>query len=512
MRGVTTTPGPAHPRDAADAVGAEPTGTPHHHGAPPSPEGLSLGRASQVREGSRVVIIGGGPGGYEAALVAAQLGASVTLVERQGLGGAAVLTDVVPSKTLIATAEWMNVTENAAELGIRPVSPGASGGYAVDLARVNQRVVELARAQSADIRTRLEREGVRVLDGSGRLDGPARVLVESDGTTEAIDADVILIATGARPRVVRGAEPDGERILTWTQLYGLTELPERLVVVGSGVTGAEFASAYRSLGSAVVLVSSRDRVLPGQDDDAAELIEGVFRRRGMEVMSGSRAVAARRSGDGVVVELADGRTAHGSHCLMAVGAVPNTASLGLEEAGVEVSDSGYVQVDRVSRTTARGVYAAGDCTGVLPLASVAAMQGRIAMWHALGDAVSPLQLANVASTIFTAPEIATVGLSEEQVRSSASPGTVTSLPLARNARAKMLGIGEGFVKVFAQEGSGVVLGGVVVGPRASELIFPITLAVAHRLTVDQVALAFTVYPSLTGSIAEAARVLHQSAD
>lgn len=499
-------------------MGSRPPGAPplqgaHQHGAPPSPEGLSLGRASGVRGGSRVVIVGGGPGGYEAALVGAQLDAHVTLVERQGLGGAAVLTDVVPSKTLIATAEWMTLTEDAAELGIRAVGSGVDGNFAVDLARVNERVVELARAQSDDIRSRLEREGVRVLDGTGRLEGPRRVRVErAGGATESVDADVVLLATGAHPRLLPGAPPDGERILTWTQLYALTELPERLVVVGSGVTGAEFASAYRSLGCDVVLVSSRDRVLPGEDEDAAELIEGVFRRRGMEVMSRSRAKAARREGDGVLVELADGRTVTGSHCLLAVGAVPNTADLGLETAGVRLTGSGHVQVDRVSRTTAHGVYAAGDCTGVLPLASVAAMQGRIAMWHALGDAVSPLQRSTVASTIFTAPEIATVGVSEAQVRSGEVPGTVTSLPIARNARAKMLGIREGFVKVFAHDGSGVVLGGVVVAPRASELIFPITLAVAHRLTVDQVALAFTVYPSLTGSIAEAARVLHQAGE
>lgn len=488
------------------------------HAVPPSPDPLSLGRASRVREGSRVVIIGGGPGGYEAALVASQLEARVTLVERQGLGGSAVLTDVVPSKTLIATAEWMTITETAAELGIRPAAgwpePAPGGGaYAVDLGRVNARVRELAQAQSDDIRARLEREGVRILDGIGRLAAPGRVAVEgADGGSEVLDADIVLLATGAHPRVLPDAQPDGERILTWTQLYGLTELPERLVVVGSGVTGAEFAGAYRSLGSEVVLVSSRDQVLPGQDADAAALIEAVFRRRGMEVLSRSRAAAARRTRDGVVVELADGRTVEGSHCLVAVGAIPSTQGLGLEEAGVALTPAGHIRVDRVSRTTVRSIYAAGDCTGVLPLASVAAMQGRIAMWHALGDAVAPLQLSTVAQTVFTAPEIATVGVAEAAIHAGEVRGTVTTLPLARNPRAKMLGIGEGFVKVFAQAGSGVVLGGVVVGPRASELIFPLTMAVTHRLTVDQVSLAYTVYPSLTGSIAEAARTLHQTVE
>lgn len=470
----------------------------------------------QIQSGTKVVIVGGGPGGYESALVASQLGAQVCLIERAGVGGSAVLTDVVPSKTLIATAEVMTMVEHARTKGI--VLPGGGGldigdALGADLARVNFRVLKLASAQSVDIRTRLVDVGVQLIDGSGAVEAPDRVLVTTgDGGTETIEADVILLAVGAHPRMLDSAMPDGERILTWTQLYGLATLPERLVVVGSGVTGAEFAGAYRALGSEVVLVSSREHVLPGQDADAAALIEAVFRRRGMEVLSRSRAAAARRTPDGVAVDLADGRTVEGSHCLIAVGAVPNTDGIGLDAAGVARTPAGYIQVDRVSRTTARGVYAAGDCTGLLPLASVAAMQGRIAMWHALGDAVAPLQLSTVASTIFTAPEIATVGIAETDITSGDVPGTVTTLPLARNARAKMLGIREGFIKVFAQAGSGVVLGGVVVGPRASELIFPITLAVAHRLTVDQVALAFTVYPSLSGSIAEAARVLHQAGD
>ncbi|MBC7290609.1 MAG: NAD(P)H-quinone dehydrogenase [Actinotalea sp.] len=467
------------------------------------------------RQATRVVVVGGGPGGYEAALVARRAGAEVTLVEEHGLGGAAVLTDVVPSKTLIATAEWMTIAERAPELGIRdggvPLdrehTPHRS--HQVDLARVNARVVELAAAQSRDITARLEQVGVRVVDGRGRLDGPERVVVAGhDGGSETLEADVVLLATGATPRTLPDAMPDGERILTWTQLYDLTELPERLVVVGSGVTGAEFAGAYNALGSQVVLVSSRDRVLPGEDADAAELIEDVFRQRGMEVMSRSRAQSAVRTDDGVLVTLADGRTVEGTHCLMAVGSVPSTADLGLESAGVRTTRSGHIDVDRVSRTSARGVYAAGDCTGVLPLASVAAMQGRIAMAHALGDAVVPLDLQVVAANIFTAPEIATVGASQRTLEESGVRFRTSMLELARNPRAKMLGMHDGFVKLFAHATTGIVLGGVVVAPRAGELVFPITLAVAQRLTADDVAQSFTVYPSLSGSIAEVARTLH----
>jgi dihydrolipoamide dehydrogenase len=465
-----------------------------------------------MRGVDRVVIVGGGPGGYESALVAAQLGAEVTVVESAGLGGSAVLTDCVPSKTLIATAELMADMEEAAELGISFAASGdgAIGAATVDLARVNKRVKALAQAQSSDIERRLVRDGVRFLRGRGRLDGPHRVVAElAAGGEVSLDADAILIATGASPRVQDSALPDGERILTWEQVYDLDEVPERLIVVGSGVTGAEFAGAYNALGVDVVLVSSREHVLPGEDADAARVIEEVFTRRGMTVLSRSRMASVTRHGDAVTVTLTDGRDVEGSHCLLAVGSVPNTRGLGLEEAGVRLGERGFIDVDKVSRTSVRSVYAAGDCTGVLMLASVAAMQGRIAMWHVLGDAVTPLDLDTVSSNVFTAPEIATVGCSQAAVDSGQIEAEVVTLPLAGNARAKMQGVRDGFVKLFSRPGTGIVVRGVVVAPRASELIHPVAIAVAERLTVDQLAHAFTVYPSMSGSLAEAARRLHR---
>ncbi|MGI8645952.1 MAG: NAD(P)H-quinone dehydrogenase [Nocardioides sp.] len=461
---------------------------------------------------SRVVIVGGGPGGYESALVAAQLGAEVTVVDTDGLGGSAVLTDCVPSKTLIATSELMTEVGGAAELGVNfhDHEGDAATTVAVDLGMVNERVKRLAAQQSADIASRLDREDVRVVHGRGRLDGPERVVVTTDdGGEQTLDADAILVATGAAPRTLPSAQPDGERILTWEQVYDILEVPDKLVVVGSGVTGAEFASAYLALGIDVTLVSSRDRVLPGEDADAAGVLEEVLTRRGMNVLSKSRMESVTRSSDTVTVTLTDGRTVEASHCILALGSVPNTTDLGLEGAGVELAGGDFVAVDRVSRTSARGVYAAGDCTGVLMLASVAAMQGRIAMWHFLGDAVAPLDLKKVSSNVFTSPEIATVGWSQQAVDAGEIQVEAVTLQLAGNPRAKMQGVRDGFVKLFARPGTGIIVGGVVVGPRASELIHPVSLAVAESLTVDQLAHAFTVYPSLSGSVAEAARRLHR---
>lgn len=459
-----------------------------------------------------VVIIGDGPGGYEGALVARQLGADVTLVSSGEIGGSAVLTDCVPSKTLIATAEAIDEAAASGYLGVRiNGQPADKADFSVDLATVNTRVMELARAQSNGIRASLEAAGVQVMKGRGQLTHHDAVTVTTNddaANVQSLPADFILIATGARPRVLPEAMPDGERILTWEQVYNLTELPEHLIVVGSGVTGAEFASAFHALGSEVTLVSSRDQVLPGEDHDAARVLEDVFERRGLHVKARTRAIKAECKGNTVTVTLNDGSSIDGTHVLMAVGSLPNTENLGLENAGVATDDRGFITVDRVSRTSARHIYAAGDCTGVNMLASVAAMQGRIAMYHALGDAVSPLEASAVSSTIFTEPEIATVGLQERDLEKGEFRGEHIMLPLRTNARAKMHGHRDGFVKLFARKGSHIVAGGVIVAPNASELIHSITLAVDNRLTVDQLAQAFTVYPSLSGSIAEAARRLH----
>ena len=440
-------------------------------------------------------------------MVGAQLGAQVTIVERAGMGGSAVLTDVVPSKTLIATADAMRRVVGAREFGI---STGEDTTTAVaDLSVVNARLLALAKDQSSDIHVGLERVGVRVVIGEGRLlDSSTVQVTRADGSIETIESDALLLSVGAHPRELPTAVPDGERIFNWTQVYNMNEIPEHLIVIGSGVTGAEFASAYNLLGAKVTLVSSRDRVLPGEDADAAEVLEEAFKRNGVNVVAQARAEAVVRDGDKVLVTLGDGRVLEGSHCLVAVGSIPNTADIGLEAAGIQLTESGHIKVDGVSRTTATNVYAAGDCTGVFALASVAAMQGRIAMAHLLGDSVKPLKLNEVSSNIFTSPEISTVGVTQRMVAEGKYQADIIKLDLATNARAKMMNIDQGFVKIISRRGSGTVIGGVVVAPRASELIFSIALAVHNKLHVDDVAETFSVYPSLSGSISEAARRLH----
>jgi dihydrolipoamide dehydrogenase len=461
-----------------------------------------------------IVIIGGGPGGYEAALAGRQLGAKVTLIEANGVGGNAVLTDVVPSKTLIATAEAANRVSHASNLGIYFALDGKTvkPQMKVDLGAVNRRLLDLAEAQSKDMLAHLVSEGVHVIRGRGRLDGNHHVIItHENGQEERIEAKTIIVAVGAHPRELPDAKPDGQRIFSWTQLYSLDKLPDHLIVVGSGVTGAEFASAYASLGVEVTLISSRDMVLPNNDIEAAQVIENVFRRKGMHIRNKSRADKVVNTGEGVEVTLSTGEIIKGSHCLMAVGAIPNTEGLGLEEAGIQLTESGHVVVNKVSRTARANVYAVGDCTTFMPLASISAMNGRTAVFHTMGDVAAPTNMRNVASNVFTSPEIAQVGWTEKDVQDGLVSGFVEKIDLTQNPRGKMLGLQDGFVKLICSTG-GTVIGGLIVAPRASDLIYPIAIAVENRLTVDQVSKTFTVYPALTGSISDAARALHRPSE
>lgn len=464
---------------------------------------------------ARIVILGGGPAGYEAALVAAGLGATVTIVTDEGLGGNSVLWDCVPSKALIVAAEAMGWFDAAHRMGVHasPGGPPPEDRTVVDLPHLGRHVLALGASQSRDIETTVAAAGVTVLRGRGRISGEREVTATCPGgDVQVLQADHVLLATGSRARVLPFFVPDGDRVLVGQQVYALPAVPEHLIVVGSGATGAEFAHAFRRFGAQVTLVSSRDLILPTEDPDAAEVIEEVFERRGMRILRRARAARCDTDGGQVTIGLEDGREVVGSHVLFTVGQVPNTAGLGLEDCGVRPGPHGGIEVDAVGRTSQRWLYAAGDVVGNTMLASVAAMQGRTAMWHALGAAVQPLRRDSIAATIFTDPEVATVGWNATDAQQAGFQTVTARLDLRRNPRAKMADATDGFVKLHAMAGSGTVVGGVVVARRASELIQPIALAVQQRLSVAQLARTVTVYPSMSGSVAECARLLMDRLD
>jgi dihydrolipoamide dehydrogenase len=448
----------------------------------------------------RFVIIGGGPAGNTAATVAATLGGDVTLVERDLVGGAAHLRDCIPSKAMIATGNELRELDRARLMGL------AAEGR-LDHAALSERITSIEERLHRGITTLLESQGVRILSGTGRLKGPHEVVVDTAGGVEELEADAVLLATGSRPRIPEWAPVDGERVLTTRDSYPPPVVPEHLVVVGSGVTGVEFTHMFSALGSAVTLIVSRQQVLPNHDNEAAAVLEDEFLRRGVQLYKGARASTIVRDGDAVRVECTDGRTATGSHAVLAIGSIPNSDGLALDAAGVEVDEAGYVPVNHHNQSNVPHVYAAGDLAGKLPLSSVAAMQGRKIAEHVMGLHTREhrhLDYDKAPSAIFTDPEIADVGLAEVDAFASGRKVRVTKVPFSANAKALIDGDPRGFVKIISDPATGVVLGGSIVGRHAAELISVLALAVTNNLTVTDIVDSLLVHPALAESLADAA--------
>jgi dihydrolipoamide dehydrogenase len=449
----------------------------------------------------RFVIIGGGPAGVQSATYAARLGAEVTLVERDVIGGSANLWDCIPSKAMIATGGVMSLARRAEGMGLSELEAK------LDFEGLRERIGTIEEGLCQSVTNLLVSQGVRVIRGTGRFKGPHEVVAETDDGAVELAADAVLLSTGSRPRVPEWCQPDGERILVTRDAYPPAELPRHLVVVGSGVTGVEFVHMFRSFGSEVTLIVSRQQVLPQKDAEVAAALEDDFLRRGVRLFKGARATAIERAGDEVVVRCDDGRSATGSHALLAIGSIPNSEHLGLEAAGVEVDGGGYVQVNHHCQSNVAHVYAAGDLSGKLPLASVASMQGRKVAEHVMGLHTRQhrhLDYEKAASAIFTEPEIADVGLAEAEAFAIGRKIRVTKVPFASNARALIDGDPRGFVKIVSDPATGVVLGGSIVGRGAAELISVLALAVTANLKVNDIVESLLVHPALAEALADAA--------
>ena len=449
----------------------------------------------------RFVVIGGGPGGHEAASTAARLGAEVTLIERDIVGGAAHLWDCIPSKAMIATGDALNQLRRAPDMGLAEVHAS------LDFDALRARIVRIEDRLEDAVSDLLRSQGVRLIAGTGRLVGSHEVAVTgADGSDEVIEADTIVLATGSRPRIPDWAPIDGERVLTTRHAYPPSELPEHLVVVGSGVTGVEFVHMFSAFGCEVTLIVSRQQVLPQKDPEVAAVLEENFLDRGVDLMKGARAEAIEVTGDSVVVRCDDGRSATGSHVLLCIGSIPNSEGLGLEEVGVEF-DGGYVVVDHNCKSSVGHIYAAGDLSGKLPLSSVATKQGRKIAEHAMGLHAAPhrhLDYEKAASAIFTDPEIADVGLAEADAFAEGRKVRVTKVPFSASAKALINDDPRGFVKIVTDPATGVVLGGSIVGRHAAELISVIALAVTAGLKVIDLAESLLVHPALAEALSEAA--------
>ncbi len=449
------------------------------------------------------VIIGGGPAGVEAAATASRNGAQVTLIEREIIGGAANLWDCIPSKAMIATGGVRSLARRSVTLGMELHYENP------DLEVLRARMTMISERLSSSTERQLRGQGVTILRGAGRLVGDHQVAVQVEGeeVERLLVADAILLATGSTPRIPEWAVVDGDRILTTRQAYPPPVIPEHLIVIGSGVTGVEFVHLFRSFGSRVSLVVSRQQVLPQKDPEVAAALETDFLETNVSLIKGARAIDIRRTESGVSVYCEDGRVVGGSHALLAIGSVPSSAALGLDSAGVDVNDAGYVAINHHCQTNVPHIYAGGDLSGRLQLASVAAMQGRKIAEHVVGLHTRNhrhLDYDKAASAIFTEPEIADVGLAEAEAFALGQKIRVTKVPFAVNAKAMIDGDPRGFVKLVSDPNTGVVLGGSIVGAHAAELISVIALAVQANLRVDDISDALFVHPALADVIAAAA--------
>lgn len=447
---------------------------------------------------TRFLVVGGGPAGTQAATTAATQGAAVTVIEKDIVGGAAHLWDCIPSKTMAASALRQTSVRNAVKLGLIN-DPGK-----VSTEVLGDRIAEITADINANWVELLMSQHVEMVLGTGRFTGPNTVVAETMEGERLLRFDKALISTGSYPRIPDWAPVDGKRVLISRDVYDLDAVPEHVVVIGSGVTGVEFTHIFESMGSKVSLVVSRQQILPHRDPEVAAVLEEDFLERGIRLVIGARAEAIDVTEDGVSVRCDDGRVVSGSHTLLAVGSIPLSDGLGLDEAGVELDAGGHIVVDEFQRTSAGHIYAAGDVTGQMPLSSVASMQGRKIARHALGLPVQPLDYRKVAEAIFTEPEIASVGLVEVEAAAEGRKVRTTKVPFTSNARSVLQHFTRGFVKVTSDPATGVVLGGTIVGHRASELIGVIALAVQAGVTAQVLVETLMVHPSMTEAITDAA--------
>ncbi len=449
-----------------------------------------------------LAIIGSGPGGYVAAIRAAQWGLKTLVIEKDGfLGGTCLHVGCIPTKVLLHHAEVYDSIRNAAELGIE-VSEFRLNWPAV-LARKEKIVAKHAKG----IQFLFRKHKVDTMQGWGRWAGPGKVTVENAGTTSEVEATNIMFATGSEARALPGVEFDGKVVLGNREILHLPAVPRRLIIVGAGAVGVEFASIFRSFGSEVTLLEMLPRIVPLEDEDVSAELERAFRKRGIQVFTEARVGSVKRHGSEGVVEFTDkagaAQTLAAEHVLVAIGRVPQTGNLGLEKSRARI-ERGFVQVGPSSETDEPHLYAIGDIVAGMPqLAHAASMEGILAVGKIAGKEVPVLQRARIPNATYCEPQIGSIGLTERQAREAGHAVKIGKFPFAANSKASILGHTEGFVKVVAEEKYGEILGVHIIGTQATEILAEPMAALQLEATVDDMLFAVHAHPTLWEAIGEA---------
>ncbi len=447
-----------------------------------------------------IAVLGGGPGGYVAALRAAQLGAAVCLVEQDELGGVCLNKGCIPTKALLASAEVYAKARRAEEFGV------CLSGLGFDWGKIQARSGAVVRRLRQGLERLLRGRGVEVLRGRGELVGEGELVVHTpDGAQQTVRARAVIVATGSLPGELSQASFDGQVVLNSDHALALRELPKRLVIVGAGVVGCEFACLFSAFGVEVTLVELLPRILPMEDSRISAALAAALRKCGVRIYTGTALQGVERRAEGAVATLEEGTELLADALLVAVGRVPRSQGLGLEELGVEL-ERGALAVDEAMRTSLPWLYAIGDVTAKTFLAHAASAQGVVAAERILNASERELNYRAIPSCIFTIPEVASIGYTEDELKERGMEYTVGQFPLGASGRAVALGEGEGFVKLLAAP-DGTLLGAHIIGPHATEMIAPVALAMQAGLGAEEVADAVQAHPTMAEAVVEAAAAI-----
>ncbi len=451
-----------------------------------------------------LVIIGGGPGGYVAAIRAAQLGFRVALVEAKHLGGVCLNWGCIPTKALLRNAEVVRLLGEGKTFGF------SVEGVEVDYAAAVRRSRKVSARLVKGVALLMRKNGIEVIEGRGRLADAQTVVVQlNEGGERRLEGRFIILATGARARLIPGLEADGERILTARHALERRTLPKSAIIIGAGPIGLEFATVWRSYGVPVTVVEMMPHLLPAEDEEAAEVLARALKRQKVKVMTSTRVEAVEPTAEGVRVQVggAKGEQAlEAEIALVAIGVRPNSEELGLETVGVE-TERGWVKVDGHMRTTVPHIFAIGDLNGLMPLAHAASAQGILAVETMAGMERPPFDRLAVPRGTYTSPQVASFGLSEAQAREAGYEVRVGTFPFLPNGKALALGETQGFVKIVADAQSRKLLGAVIVGPEATELLPEVVLAYREGLSPEAIATTIHAHPTLNEALMEAAHAV-----
>jgi dihydrolipoamide dehydrogenase len=449
-----------------------------------------------------VTVIGAGPGGYVAAIRAAQLGLRVALVEKEHLGGVCLNWGCIPTKALLRTAEVISLLGEGKEFGF------TVDGFQADLCAAVDRSRKVSERLVKGVDTLMRKNQIDVVMGEGVLGAATEVNVSlGDGTVRALETRNVIIATGGRARSIPGVTPDGEWIMTYREAIVLRDLPASVVIIGAGPIGMEFAHIWQTYGAEVTVVEMLPRVLPLEEEEASAVVERAFKRRKVRLLTGTRVDGIQTAAHGVQVRVSSEKEGEqvleAERALIAIGVRPNVENLGLDALGVQV-DRGSVVVDEFMRTNVPGIYAIGDVTGKLALAHVASAQGIVAAETIAGSETASLDYEAMPRCTYCQPQVASFGLSEAQATERGHQVNVGRFAFLANGKALALGERDGFAKIVADAVSGEILGGHLVGPEVTELLPELVLASTWELTPDEVARTVHAHPTLGEAIMEAA--------